>query len=60
MKMENKQREFNKSILNEDAQFKMLAFNASRERKLEEQCLDPIAGAAQTYDFNSWEEYYKE
>jgi hypothetical protein len=59
MKMENKQREFNKRTLNEDAQFKMLAFNAARERKLEGRSDDPIASASQTYNFDSWEEFYK-
>lgn len=33
MKFENKQRALNKATLNEDSEFKLLAFNAANERK---------------------------
>ncbi len=60
MKVDNTQREFNKNIKNEDALFKLLAFNGARERAAEELDADRRASTSQRWDYNSWEEYYRE
>ena len=59
MKTENRQRHFNKQIKNEDAQFKLLAFNGMLDKKnqaLHEQNDDNEAA----FSFDSFTEFYKQ
>ena len=46
MKVENKQRQYSREIVNEDSIFKMLAFDAAREQALEKN-EETVAGSAQ-------------
>jgi hypothetical protein len=58
MKFENKQRALNKSTVNEDAEFKLLAFNAANERK-NQQLIDTKDGLDLLYNTDSFAEWYK-
>lgn len=58
MKFENKQRALNKQTVNEDAEFKLLAFNAANERK-NQQLIDTQDGLDLVYNQDSFAEWYK-
>jgi len=48
----------NKSTVNEDAEFKLLAFNAANERK-NQQLIDTKDGLDLLYNTDSFAEWYK-
>lgn len=59
MKFENKQRAQNKTRVNEDAEFKLLAFNAANERK-NQAMVDKKEGLDLVYNHDSFSEWYKQ
>lgn len=59
MKFENKQRAQNKTRVNEDAEFKLLAFNAANERN-NQAIVDKKEGLDLVYNHDSFSEWYKQ
>lgn len=59
MKVHHNQRDYNKKIKNEDAEFKLLSYSAILDRKNQKDMLAKEDGLAM-YNTQSFEEYYKD
>lgn len=58
MKVHHNQRDYNKKIQNEDAEYKLLAYSATIDRKNQKDTLKKEDTEAM-YNTQSFEEYYK-
>jgi hypothetical protein len=60
MKSRNKQQEYNKGIINEDAFYKFFAFTGQLEKKRRDNHKETMADPVLTAGFHSFENYYQD